>query len=639
MFKLLPLLILISQFFYTSPSYSSSSKHEQLFSEISALTDESGEKTLAEIIEMDGEFKKITPPFSGGFTQAANWFRIVIQRTEDAPIEWVLSATPAYLNDINFYSANNKNHYTMQQAGDLFSSELRPLDKLYGAYSFVLNITDTLPHVYFLRLQTRSTSTLNISILSTTDSIKHNIKKKMLLCILLGGLSFIFIQTTLMWKQTQHKSYIAFLGYILISIFVLLIMDGTWQQYLIPDYPELFTYTPQLMMWGLLFFINLFFILFFDTSKNFPIFHKVFCGVLVLATLNFLSAPLGYYTIITPLVVATNLFVAIPMQLYVSWRSKHHLIEGSLSIFYGVMLYYISYGGMLLTALGVFSISAISIINFQIFFLVFLLFIGLQQHFKSLIKFKQEGVMRLQTAEKIAKIESQQSKDKSTFLNLVAHEIKTPLAVIDSAIQILETQQDLDVMVRKRHHRIRSSVSNLTDLLDNTFLSERTKEAPLQPKKELCELRSIVEHLIQAKFAGDYFHLEIADNLQCVADVTLLNLALSNLFGNALKFSPNKSKITVVAEKIMKQNKDGVIISVSNNYIAEHKPETSQWFTKYYQAKTSSNQEGLGLGLYMVKKIVETHGGVFKCSIEPREHQWKVTVQLWLPEIKEVSEK
>lgn len=93
--------------------------------------------------------------------------------------------------------------------------------------------------------------------------------------------------------------------------------------------------------------------------------------------------------------------------------------------------------------------------------------------------------------------------------------------------------------------------------------------------------------------------------------------------------------MTLSAEKSIKQSKNTSIISISNDYIADHKPDTSQWFTKYYQENTHSESNGLGLGLHMVKKIVEAHDGTVKCSIDPREHFWKVTIQLCLPEITE----
>jgi len=639
MFKLFLLLVLIPQLLYALPKEHSYTNDEMqgIISDISVLKDETAKKTLPEIIKMDNKFSPIKPSFSGGYTRAANWFRIVVQRTDNTSTQWILSATPAYLNDLRFYSMGKDNHYNMQQAGDLYSSGLRPIDKQYGSFSFALTLEDTLPHVFYLRLETRSTSTVNFSIQTPPLAAQQNALNKLVVGLILGSLLLISISTFFMWSTVRHLSFIAFLAYVFISCIGILFIDGTGQQYLIPNQPTLTTYIPQFVLCSILFFINLFFVLYFDTSRNYPYLHNFFRILLVIIPLALLSAPMGFYTDVTPLVITTIILTSLPIQLYVSWKSRNIFIHGSHSIFYGMFIYLISIVITLLTALGGISISAISIFNFQVSLLVFLIFIGLQQRFRGFQLSKREADIRIEVAEKLTEIEKQRSNDKSTFLNLVAHEIKTPLAVIDSATQILEIQPNIDSMVHERHRRIRSSVSHLSHLLDNTFLTERSDESPLQPHLEQFELIPVIENILNTRYANTQFNTAINDNLKCLADPMLLKLALSNLVDNAIKFSPKGLIPELNAHKFNKNNTDGVLFSLRNTFISEIKPDVSQWFTKYYQ-QNNDRHKGLGLGLFMVKKITLAHKGDIRCKAIPIDHQWQILIQLWLPDTKEVKQ-
>jgi len=639
MFKLFLLLVLIPQLLYALPKehLDTNDEMQEIIYDISILKDETAKKTLAEIIKMDNKFSPIKQSFSGGYTRAANWFRIVVQRPADASTQWILSATPAYLNDLRFYSIDKNNHYNMQQAGDLFPSALRPLDKQYGSFSFALTLEDTFPHVYYLRLETRSTSTLNLSIQTPHLAGQQNALNKLAIGLILGSLLLISISTFFMWSTVRHLSFIAFLAYVFISCVGILIVEGTGQQYLLPNQTTFTTYIPQFVMCSILFFINLFFVLFFDTHRNYPYLHVFFRALLIIIPLALLSAPMGFYTDVAPIIITTILLTSLPIQLYVSWKSKNLFIHGSHSIFYGMFIYLICIIITLLTALGSISMSAISIFNIQVSMLVFLIFIGLQQRFRSFQLLKREADIRIEIAEKLTEIERQRSNDKSTFLNLVAHEIKTPLAVIDSATQILEIQPNIDSISHKRHRRIRTSVSHLNHLLDNTFLSERFDESPLQPHIEPFKLNPVIEKILNTRFANKQFNTDIDDNLKCLADPMLFKLALSNLVDNAIKFSPRDSTPELKAQKFNKNNTKGILLSVRNSFTSDIEPDASQWFTKYYQ-QNNDLHKGLGLGLFMVHKIIMAHKGDLRCKVIPIEHQWQILIQLWLPETRELKQ-
>jgi len=614
---LLLIILLVPQLLYAQSSthFFSNNEKQAPVIEISVLTDKSGKKTLTEVIAMQSEFKVIKQSLNNGYTQSAYWFRIIVQRPANTPNQWVLSASPAFLDNLRFFSKEQENHYQMQQAGDLFSAALRPIDKHYGSFSFALNLEDTLSHVYYLRLQTSSTSTLRITVLPANEAAQDNTLHKLVLGLILGIFLFLFISTLNMWLRSRHISFVVFLGYITVSILGLVFLDGVAQQYLLAHQPELANALPPFIVCSLLFLSSLLFILFFNTAQHFPYLHKLLCAILALITLAIFSSPLELYSLIAPVVLLSVLCVALPTQLYISWHSSTQPQNNSPFIFYGVLAYTAIFVLMLLAGLGVISPATFPSLQFQVTLLVLLIFIALQQQSKKQVPlFTKENL-----------------ESNSTFLNLIAHEIKTPLAVIESSVQVLEAQHNLDNdMIRERHHRIRNSVSNLNLLLDNTFLNERFSTKPLEPRVEYIELEPVITKVIKTKFACHRFKIEISKNLYCLADPVLLKLALSNLIDNAIKFSPTESIIALTA--IHENTDDGILINITNTYIAKNKPNPEQWFNKYYQSKNNAYQEGLGLGLYMVKKIVQALAGGINPIITPQQDHWLINMRLWLPD-------
>jgi len=395
----------------------------------------------------------------------------------------------------------------------------------------------------------------------------------------------------------------------------LVFLDGVAQQYLLAHQPELANALPPFIVCSLLFLSSLLFILFFNTAQHFPYLHKLLCAILALITLAIFSSPLELYSLIAPVVLLSVLCVALPTQLYISWHSSTQPQNNSPFIFYGVLAYTAIFVLMLLAGLGVISPATFPSLQFQVTLLVLLIFIALQQQSKKQVPlFTKENL-----------------ESNSTFLNLIAHEIKTPLAVIESSVQVLEAQHNLDNdMIRERHHRIRNSVSNLNLLLDNTFLNERFSTKPLEPRVEYIELEPVITKVIKTKFACHRFKTEISKNLYCLADPVLLKLALSNLIDNAIKFSPTESIIALTA--IHENTDDGILINITNTYIAKNKPNPEQWFNKYYQSKNNAYLEGLGLGLYMVKKIVQALAGGINPIITPQQDHWLINMRLWLPD-------
>jgi len=605
----------------------------QLTTEIMTLRDESGDKTLPEILLLKNNFTLGQQPFTAGYTHSVYWFRITLQRTADAQKNWLLSATPAYLNNLRLYLPNGNDDFTAIQAGTSVASALRPIDKQFGAFTFPVTINTT-PTVFYLRLQqTHSASMLNLSIAKPAVLAGINSQHKLLLGLFSGGLLVLIVNTLLMWQNLPHLSYIMLIAYIANGVVLLMATDGTMAQYILPHQPGIITLLVPLGICLSILFFTLFVIFFFGTKYNFPRLHFVFLGLVALILLTIFSIPMGFFIDIAPVLALITLLL-LPCNIYVSWMAARTGTIGGYSIGYGFLLYFIISIVFLLSLLGLISVSSIKLLNAQMSTLIILLFIGLYQRFQSIKKLQLEIETQIESAERKNSLEKQRNEEKSTFLSLVAHEAKIPIAVINSAIQVLDALPfEHNEITSERHSRIRKSISHLNSLLENTFSAERYENAPLQPRVTQVLLSPFIDQIINKTVIDQKrCRITVADDHYCSADHTLLDLALSNLLSNAVKYSPPDTVIQLTAKTAQYFDQNGTMISVSNTYLSEEEPDTTKWFTKYHRQNRQSHIEGLGLGLYLVKQMAEAHGGSLESITTPDLDHWLITINLWLPD-------
>jgi signal transduction histidine kinase len=195
-----------------------------------------------------------------------------------------------------------------------------------------------------------------------------------------------------------------------------------------------------------------------------------------------------------------------------------------------------------------------------------------------------------------------------TFLDMAAHEFKTPLAVIDSAAQMLEMLVDTaQEGVGKRLGLIRRSARRVGDLIETCLAGERIdEEVPVRPVP--FAPATLIERVAERQ-RGHGAAIAVIDAVQlpatCVADPDLLGIALDALLDNARRYGGDGEIIDLEARG------DGTVLVVS---VADRGPgipeeERERVFEKYYRGEGSRNKPGTGIGLSMVRVIAELHGG------------------------------
>ncbi|MBE9180865.1 PAS domain-containing sensor histidine kinase [Oculatella sp. LEGE 06141] len=202
----------------------------------------------------------------------------------------------------------------------------------------------------------------------------------------------------------------------------------------------------------------------------------------------------------------------------------------------------------------------------------------------------------------------------SRFIQTASHEFRTPLTIISMAVDLLERHNELPFQDQQRHlQRIRISVKRMAQLLDKVFMFNQADAGYLQFQPQIIDVRLFCQDVLElyapSLETGTWIQFEAIGECGLVClDPNLLQQILNNLLSNALKYSPHNS---VVCLKLTCQS-DRLMIQVQDNGIGI--PEDDQlWLMQpFHRAKNVDGIPGTGMGLAIVQKAVELHGGTIK---------------------------
>ena len=224
--------------------------------------------------------------------------------------------------------------------------------------------------------------------------------------------------------------------------------------------------------------------------------------------------------------------------------------------------------------------------------------------------------------EQALKAERELNAMQNDFVSMVSHEFRTPLAVIDGMARRVENRADsMDAeAVRERMEKIRGSVGRLSNLVERTLDASRMAASKLQFEPEMVDIQShILDVLDRHKEIATEYQFEIdiedlPDELSC--DPRLMEHVLGNMIGNAVKYSKADPRIDICGYV----EGNWAIIKVRDHGVGIPKAELARVTERFFRASTATSIQGTGIGLNLVKEIVQMHGGKFK--IDSEEGKW-----------------
>jgi two-component system CheB/CheR fusion protein len=257
----------------------------------------------------------------------------------------------------------------------------------------------------------------------------------------------------------------------------------------------------------------------------------------------------------------------------------------------------------------------------------------------AMLRQRGEGIALLLDISERKRVETLERADvrKNEFLAMLAHELRNPLAPIRNAVEVL-VRPALDEALRVRAlQMIDRQVRHMTRLIDDLLDLSRVSHGKILLHMERVELGELVrttvgDHQMAAQAAGVRLELVVPEvPIWIRADAIRVSQSLANLLGNALKFSARGTRILVEVE--VERGAKEVLIRVTDEGMGMEPELLARVFQPFEQGEHSPEQGGLGLGLALVKRLMELHGGRVEASSQGAEKGSVFTLYLPLIEV------
>lgn len=229
-------------------------------------------------------------------------------------------------------------------------------------------------------------------------------------------------------------------------------------------------------------------------------------------------------------------------------------------------------------------------------------------------KHADEGLRRL--AVELA----ESDRRKTEFLATLAHELRNPLAPVRNGLHVMKLAASNPLAVEKTREMMERQVTHMVRLIDDLLDIARVTTGKVDLKRERVDLRDVVANAVETSqplIEGSHHQLTVdlpAEPLPLHVDPTRMAQVLSNLLNNAAKYTPASGRIALAARR----EGGEVVVSVTDSGIGIPQGALSEVFQMFTQVgrNMDRSQGGLGIGLSLVRGLVELHGGAVTAASE-----------------------
>nr|WP_294858543.1 PAS domain-containing sensor histidine kinase [uncultured Fluviicola sp.] len=252
-------------------------------------------------------------------------------------------------------------------------------------------------------------------------------------------------------------------------------------------------------------------------------------------------------------------------------------------------------------------------------------FADLEKQVKNRTLVLEEAIAELEKTKKNLDISLAKEKElnemKSRFVSMASHEFRTPLTTMMSSVSLIAKyhERNDDVNHQKHVAKVKSSINNLTDILNDFLSVSKLEEGKITNNPEEINIRLFISEIVsemRTMLLEKQVINEVYSGDEIVQlDPKILKNILLNLFSNAIKFSPADG----IVELSVKTTSDEILIAVKDHGIGISKEDQEQLFERFFRGSNATHIQGTGLGLNIVARYVELMNGTIQ--IKSVEHE------------------
>lgn len=556
---------------------------------IEQLEDPNGHMSLSDVMASD-HWHPLTGMPNAGFTRSVIWLRVELDRPHDIPEEWRLESEMVQVDDLRLYLRDAKGNWQEQRAGRAMRHEEWPLESRVPTFRLQLP-----PGVQTVYLRMSGYHTLSGALrLWTPEGFRVHGNRE---ALALGGYFGVFIVVVVLQFFFWLFGRESFSGWYL--VYTLVLLTGTL---LNSGYPQNY----------------------FNLTSDITV--NVLGLYLCLAPLAVIRLTVHWLQLRSQLPRAGQIFevTAYSMGLVTSVLALFHSYEVGVGLAQALSLVWT----VVCTTMGVLLwrrkapdagayVVIFSFVNLGIltrfarnlgwlpvdFWTDYSLYIGVTLHLLAMSLYFVQRYNALQSA---LDLEQRAREEQRDFVALVSHEFRTPLAIISTTSQQLAKNPDAPPeKSRQRIVNIRSAVQRMSLLLDDYLSLDRIDTAQQALQLRSCDPYEIIESAV-SDFPPGRVRMTLHELPQSfVCDPDLIRIVLRNLLANADRHSASDTVIDLEATGDRKSMTLRVID------IGEGIPEDElpRVFQRYFRGRASQGKPGAGLGLHLVQRVVQAHGG------------------------------
>lgn len=602
------------------------------------VEDPSGQMTLNEV--MTKPVSEFSGLLSKGFTQSAFWIRLRIDpqvakaarvdKTNKAD-QLILRIRPAYLDEILLFDplAADKSGRATGDRYDWRLSEYKSMN-----HNFMVP-AGTAPREIWLRLKTSSTSLIYIEAQSLDDAQSASRIQEMVYGLVMSLLIMFCFWALIQWWIYRERMMAVFV----LSQFIALIYAAAYIGYAriilssMMDAAAIDIFTSVVFCTyaavGILFHYQ-----FLQEFRPSRIGLRLVLGVILIVfpielamiANDHVQQALRLNILIVSVIPIFAFMLALSSKVWHEKPVDEHpaISKRGLLGFYGFALLTLLFAS--LPTLGLSRAPEFALHLYLIHGLLtgVVLVIILQVRAVRTEKSRHAISLKAQASVQQVELEKHKSQLQSRFVEMLAHELKTSLSVLQMVLSLPKPNEEMLRYGKK-------TIADVNDLIERCLQAEKIDDNQFISHFENFYPGDVLDELIAHIPEANRLLIQRDSTVVIHSDWQMFKTALSNLIENALKYSPEQSQIFIQIKPAARESRPGCEITIDNLVDtvrgASEFPDADELFKKYYRADSARKHSGSGIGLYLVSNFIRLIGGEVKYEALDN----KVRFSLWLP--------